>query len=87
MQHRERLKYKGIIMIEKSLKCAKCGSINFKNAKFCAECGNPLEELLDNTNNNRIVKTRIEVFEEESVLAKGLPSWTIEPPASFVRRR
>lgn len=65
------------------MECPKCGTVNEAGSNFCSTCGTVLEWSAPKVQPKTIEK----YIEPESVFAKGLPAWSIEPPQVVVRRR
>ena len=79
--------------------CPKCQTSNDPKAKFCETCGEKFELKAEKQDTNPFAsvepinteKLSNEIQEEqkeaESVFAKGLPEWSIEPPQLMIRRK
>lgn len=79
--------------------CQKCQLPNEPNSIFCASCGQKLQEetkkqdaspfaTVEATKKEKIlIETQKSYSESDSVFAKGLPEWSIEPPQIMIRRK
>lgn len=81
----------------RNVACPNCNALNKVGSKFCASCGTPLEKKEEKNDipfspvkkAEKVKKVDFiyEYKESKSILAKGLPSWNIEPPQVIVRRK
>lgn len=76
--------------------CPACSAKNEGSAKFCFSCGQSMIKEDSDIQAPAFTPAKpvvaaapaAVVYEEpESVFAKGLPSWSLEPPQVVVRRR
>lgn len=75
--------------------CPKCSAANKPEYKFCIICGAEMTPVSGGSEKKPAFKQSVDTssqekskYEEpETVFAKGLPDWSIEPPLVMVRRR
>ncbi len=78
-----------------TIPCPKCGSANKSDSKFCISCGIKLSVDKNSqasssdfvqVNEKKAPVNTFEYVEPNTVFAKGLPEWSVEPPQIMVRR-
>lgn len=76
--------------------CPNCGALNEAKSDFCSSCGKRFDDKGLGSSSDSATKSSaafkkvsvdiVDTDSEDSVFAKGLPSWDVVPPQIMVRR-